>query len=277
MMWLIVAAHLALAGLLARLAHGHGLPSATGLLYLGIPAFMPSLLFALPEALAAAGLVAGVTCWRAQRPLLAALFFGASLLVRETGVLLVAAFVVTTLGTSDRRPGLLLSLSVLPLLGWRAFVGWALFDDFGWRAVFANPDDFGVPFEGLRRLFEAGLAGTQAAPEIGGAIVFPWVVASALALSLVALMARREPIAAAAVLYSLVAGCLNHEKIWVHLPSGERATFEMFLCLLLLRVDLTAPVWMRRALAAFFVVLFTYTFVAAPEAAASRTALWIVR
>lgn len=75
MMWLIVAAHFVLAALFAAIAARHGMSPFWGLLYLAIPSFAVSLLFALPEALAAAGMVAGVLCWESRQTFAAALCF----------------------------------------------------------------------------------------------------------------------------------------------------------------------------------------------------------
>lgn len=63
MVWLIVAAHFALAALLAMFAARHGMSPFAGLWYLAIPSFTSSLLSALPEALAATAIVEGFLCW----------------------------------------------------------------------------------------------------------------------------------------------------------------------------------------------------------------------
>ena len=57
----------------------------------------------------------------------------------------------------------------------------------------------------------------------------------------------------AATMYAVVAVSLNYGKIWSHLPSGERGTFELFLCLLLLLLESGGrPAWVRRTLTGFF-------------------------
>ena len=92
------------------------------------------------------------------------------------------------------------------------------------------------------------------------------------------LYTRPGPIETAAAVYAGMAVSLNYDKIWSHLPSGERGTFELFLCLLLLLLESrTRPAWVRQTLTGFFVVLSAYTFFAAPDAATSRAALLLIR
>ena len=82
----------------------------------------------------------------------------------------------------------------------------------------------------------------------------------------------------AATIYALVAVSLNYDQIWSHLPSGERGTFELFVCLLLLLLESKErPVWTRHTLTGFFVVVAAYTFFVAPDAGASRAALLLIR
>jgi hypothetical protein len=71
---------------------------------------------------------------------------------------------------------------------------------------------------------------------------------------------------------------LNYGKIWSHLPSGERGTFELFICLLLvLFTSGERPGWPRPALTGFFALLLVYTFFVAPDAGTSRAALLLIR
>jgi hypothetical protein len=286
MMWLIVAAHAALATLLGALAARHGRSPLVGLWYLAIPAFMSSLMSALPEALAAAGLVGGVLALESRRPWLAAAAFAAALLVRETGIVLVIASLAALASAGDgrewKRSIAVTTAALLPVTMWRLFVASRLFADFGWHAIATNPGDLGVPFVGLVQLWRAGATGIQSPPESIGAIVFPLLLSGGLILA-VMLMAtadriERRALAAAAVVYGVVAVSLTYDKIWSHLPSGERGTFELFLCLLLLSLQGgTQPPWARRALAGVFVALGAYTFFVAPDAGASRAALWLIR
>jgi hypothetical protein len=281
MVWLIVAAHVALAALLAVAARRHGRSPLAALLYLAIPGFMSSLMSALPEALAAAGMVAGFLWWDERRPLptaLAVMSFAAALLVRETGVILILAIVLDAGRRELGRSVLLLAGSLIPVCIWRLFVASRLFVDFGWRAIAANPGDFGVPFAGLVHLWQAGLSRTQPSAEVAGALLFPIILAAAFVLAVLLLVVRRGPLEIAAAAYGAIAVSLNYTQIWTHLPSGERGTFELFVCLLLLWLESRArPAWIRGALTAFFLVMLGYTFLIAPDAGTSRAALLLVR
>jgi hypothetical protein len=281
MLWLIVAAHFALATVLAHLAASNGMSPFVGLMYLAIPGFMSSLMSALPEALAAAGLVAGYYWWGSRRVMLAALAFGGALLVRETGVVLLVMLVVVELGrerAARRRAALLLAGALTPVCVWRSFAASRFFGEFGWAALFTNPGDLGVPFAGLTDLWVAGVHGTQPAPEITGAVVFPVLLTLALLLAVATWRQRAGPLETSAVVYAIVAVSLNYEKIWSHLPSGERGTFELFVCLLLLLLTRRdGPAWSRRALTAFFAIMIGYTFFVAVDAPTSRLALGLIR
>ena len=113
-----------------------------------IPAFMSSLMSALPEALAAAALVGGYVNWEPRRPWLAMLWFGAALLIRETGVVLILALVLAG-GTQEwKRSIAMVMASLLPVAVWRLFVATRLYADFGWAAIVTNPGDLGVPLDG---------------------------------------------------------------------------------------------------------------------------------
>jgi hypothetical protein len=278
MMWIVVAAHLALAGLLAARAVRFGASPFAAMWYLAIPGFMASLMSALPEALAAAAIVAGVLSWEARRPAWATLAFASALLVRETAVIPLVALVLTAGRREWRRSALVLAGSLVPVCAWRLFVAWRLFPGFGWGSVVANPGDFGLPFAGLVRLWLAGATRTQPSPEVAAALVFPLLLSGAFALAMALLLVRRGPLEIAAAVFATVAVSLNYSHIWSHLPSGERGTFELFVCLLLLRLEgRDRPAWVGRALAGFFVVLLAYTFFVAPDARTSRAALLLIR
>jgi len=278
MMWLILACHLALATSLASIAARHGVSPLSSLGYVAIPGFMASLLFGLPEALAAAGLVAGFLAWERGRTLLPGVCFAAALLIRETGIIFIAALLLMTARHDWRRRTAVAALAILPLVGWRAFVGLRLFADFGWQAVMFNPGDLGVPFEGLAHMWHSAILRTQSAPEIAGAAVYPLLLTLSLALAVCLLWVRRGPLELAAVLYGVIAVSLNYDKIWHHLPSGERGTVELFLCLfLILLTNGTRSTWIDRALTVLFILLAAYSFAVGPEAATSRAALLLIR
>jgi len=278
MLWIVLAAHCALATLLASRAVRHGSPPFAALWYLAIPAFTPSLLAALPEALAAALIVGGVLGWETRRRGLAAVSFAAALLVRETAIVPLLAFTLAAGWRDWKNSGRVLGAAVTPVAAWRLFVAWRMFPAFGWASIAPNPGDFGMPFAGLGRLFAAGITHAQPQPEGAAAVAFPIVLTAAVALVALLLSVRRGPLEIAAAVYAMVAVSLNYSHIWSHVPSGERGTFELFLCLLLLFLERRErPAWIGRALTGFFGAALVYTFFLAPEAAASRAALLLIR
>jgi hypothetical protein len=279
MMWLIVVAHGVLAWTLALIATRHGVPPATAFLYLAIPGFMASMVFALPEALVAAALVAGFACLESDRPLTAGACFALAVLLRETSVLMVLGLSAASTPRLGWRRSLVVAFEALvPFVLWRAYVGWRLMPDFGVGAFLASPGIFEAPFAGLSHLLRAGLNGSQPQPEIMAALSFPFMIVAGLLLSVWLLQKTRGPLQVATVAYGLVAVSLDYAHVWTHLPSGERGTFELFLGLLLTLLTLDAQHRRaRQVLTGFFVALIAYTLVASPEAAVSRAALLLIR
>jgi hypothetical protein len=274
MLWLILAGHLLLAAELGAYAWRHGWHPAVALVYLAIPSFVPSLLFALPEALAAAGLVGGVLCWERGRPAAAAACFACSGLIRETGLLVPAALLVAEAWRRPKTTRMLLATAFLPVVAWRAFMWTRLSPVYGARAFYFSPGDLGLPFAGLARLAQSGVERTQAAPERFAALVFPVVLVVLLAAAAASLRRRGDGVSLAASGYAGVAVCLNYPKIWSHVPSGERVTFELFLCLLLIALSERVR---GNALATLAGILAAYTLFVSPEAPFSRAALLLLR
>lgn len=298
MLGLIVAAHLGLAAMFGLLAAHHGLSPWTGLVYLAIPGFVSSLTFALPESLAALGLVTGVYGVSTGRPWLVALGFGASLLVRETGAVLVLSLSVASLlnwrswasRPYSRRGLAALLLALGPLAVWRTYVAVRLFPDFGWAALQPSPGIIGAPFAGIAGVWAAVMTGAHQASERTAALIYPVLLIAGLAIALVALKRRRDGIALAACAYGALAMLLNYGAGWGHVPSTERTTYELPLCLALVwcttgaardrgvfgGADADNRRW-RVVLGGFFAVLAAYTLFASPEAFVARAALLLIR
>ena len=132
-----------------------------------------------------------------------------------------------------------------------------------------------MPYAGLVSLVKAAWLGTQSSPERRAALALPVVITAVCAVSLYYAWRRRDGLSTAAVLYALVAVSLNYGQIWSHVPSGERGTYESFLCVLLMAwMD---PKASSRMLAVATGALAVYTFWASPEAGASRAALLLIR
>jgi hypothetical protein len=279
MIWLIVGAHFVLGWALASIARQRDRSPWSGLLCLTIPGFMASTLFALPEPIAAAAVVTGLLLLERERLVAATMCFAGALLIRETSVLLVAAAIATCWRRLGRQRGWVVVAGALgPMIAWRLYVGWRLMPDFGMTAFLPEPGDLTLPFAGLSTLFVAGLRGTQPAPEMAAALAFPLILIAGLALSLWLVRRISGPMELATAAYAMLAVSLNYGKIWSHVPSGERGTFELFLGLLLVLLgsgSSSPPV--RSAMRAFFVTVCLYTLLLSPEAGTSRSALLLIR
>jgi hypothetical protein len=278
MMWLVVLGNIPLAAALASLAWQGGRVPSSALTYLAIPSFAVSTAFALPEGLAAAGIVTGYAFWRSERRWLAVICFGLSLLIRETGLIFLLSLAFTSILDKRRHDLKWLVAAFLPLIFWRVFVASRFFRDFGPHAIVTSPGDLDLPFVGLAQLIRAGWTHSQAAPETLSAIVFPMVLAVAFAMAVWSLIERRGELQVAAAAYACIAISLNYSKIWSHVPSGERGTFETFLMLLLVYlVERSHSRMFNLALGTLFGTLVFYTFFISPEASASRMATLLIR
>lgn len=282
MLWLVVAAHFGVAAMLAALAARQGWSPWLGLVYLTIPGFVSSLTFGLPESLAALGLVCGVYGWTVGRPWLIVTGFGASLLVRETGVILVMSLFAANLWTSRSKAlGVALLAAVCPLVAWRLYVASRLFSDFGWSALFPSPGILDVPLAGIAGLWSAVLAGGHPSTERAAALTYPVLLVAACLLALVALRRQRSGLALAACAYGAVALSVNYASGWSHVPSTERTTYELPLCLPFVwcaaGTTSASQQSLRPVLRAFFVALGIYTLAWSPEAHVARAALLLIR
>jgi hypothetical protein len=75
-----------------------------------------------------------------KRTVLAALLFAASMLVRETSVVLVLAIAfLTKTGELSRRSRAVLVCSALPIVLWRLYVASVLWPDWRWEGLFYDP------------------------------------------------------------------------------------------------------------------------------------------
>jgi hypothetical protein len=166
----------------------------------------------------------------------------------------------------------------LPMVGWRIYVTWRLFDDWGWTSLAPDPDGFMLPFAGFMELFRLVISGAHPSSEARAALAYPILLSLGLFVAAVAWIRLRHVFAAAAIAYGAMAVSLNYEKVWTHVPSGERATYELFLTLLVLAIltNREHPGIMRYVLL-LFAALGIYTFMLSPEAALARSALLLIR
>lgn len=267
---------------LALIALQAGRHPAWGLLVLAIPGFWQSVRVTLPEPLAGGLFLLGYWCVRSRRVAAATALFAASLLVRETGVLLVLAVVFLTRASELSWRGRAAVFSALvPLAAWRGYVCWVLWPDWGWQGVFYSPHSLGVPFAGLMELWSTVSSGTYhpGVPEVArAAIWYPVLLLGAAVAGLVLVPRVERSLGGALALYTLIALSLSYPVIWVHVGNGQRASFEMFVMLAIASVryrDFPRP--LRWGLAAVWAGAGLYLLYGAFDAASTRGALlpWI--
>lgn len=279
MVWVILGSLFVCAWALSTIARHFGASPAWGALILLVPGFPLSLRAGLPEPVAAALLLCGYLCVLRGRWVWAGVACAGALLVRETGVILVLCLVAERLWSGRRREALGLALiSLTPVVLWRGYVGWVLFPEWGWQAVFAFPHDLGLPFAGVIHLWTAIARGAYfpGVPELSRAGVwFPAILLGAIALTVG--VARRSPnaVSAAAVLYALIAVLMSYEAVWVHVANGQRLTADLFLLLALTSVrmrEYSRP--LRTGLSACWTAVAAYVLCGAFDAQYVRGAFW---
>ncbi len=222
---------------LALLAQRLGASAAWGLLVLAIPGFWQSVQMALPEPIAAALLLLGYLCVLSKRIFLAAALFAVSLLVRETGVVLVLAIALLS-GTSElsRRSRVLLMSSAIPFVLWRLYVAWVLWPDWGYQALVYSPHVMTVPFAGLAGLW-SDLAHGQHHPGVPnlarGALWFSILLVGVCLAAWPVARASGRVVGAALMVYAVMALSFTHLTVWSHVSNGQRASYEVFVMLAL--------------------------------------------
>jgi hypothetical protein len=276
MVWLILAS-LFLCGLaLSFIARHNGGSPAWGLVVILVPGFWQSIQTGLPESIAAALLLWGWCLLLERSTWAAGLLFALSLLVRETGAVLVVCAVCSSVLANRRRDGVELALlAFAPLLAWRLYVGWILMPDWGTEAFLFNAQNVGRPFAGILHLWSSIRQGDYfpGIPELSRAgICYPIILI--LGFGLAGMFALRRPgaLAVAAVAYGLLAISLTYDSIWVHVGNGQRGTYELFIVLAMLSAG-TARRPFRVAVATFWLATTMYTFFGAFDAQYVRDAV----
>lgn len=264
---------------LALVAQHAGASAAWGLLVLAIPGFWQSVQVALPEPIAAALLLLGYLCVLHKRILLAALLFAVSLLVRETGVVLVMAIVLLA-SSSDitRRSRALLASAALTVAVWRLYVAWVLWPEWGWQSLFYSPHVMTVPFAGLAGLW-SDLANGLHHPDVPnlarGALWFSILLAGVGVAAWPVARASGRVIGAALVVYALIALSFTHSTVWSHVANGQRASYEVFLLLALATVSFRSfPPAMKATLATCWTGAALYLLLGAHDVLFIRGALF---
>jgi len=235
---------------------------AWGLVVLLVPGFWQSLQTGLPEPIAAAFLVFGYLAWTRDWWLGAGLLLAASLLVRETGVVLVVILAAATYVRGERRSALTMAVLALgPVVLWRLYMCWVLYPDWGLAGFFYNPHDLGLPFAGFVELWARIRGGTYVHGVERAGIWYPLVLASFWVFALVVAAVRRTPLAWATAVYGTIAISLNYASIWVHVGNGQRGTYELFVLFALSTVTLAgrSRAW-RIGVTAVWGLAGTYVF-----------------
>jgi hypothetical protein len=223
--------------MLAAVAHRSGGSALWGMLIILVPGFWTSLFTGLPEPVAAAAVLAGYLCVRSRQWVAAGVLFAISVLVRETGALLVLCLAVSLVMSGRWRVALgLLALSIGPLVLWRLYVGWVFFPAFGAGAFPSPPDDFGAPFAGMIQLWTA-IGGGQYWPDTWelrrAAVCYSMVIAAGFALASFLAIRKPGPVTITAAGYGVMAILFNLENVWVQPSNAERLTSDLLLMLAL--------------------------------------------
>jgi hypothetical protein len=288
MMWMILASHAIGAFFLVKIAIAYGRDPLWALLYILIPGYALSLMYALPESIAGALLLAGFYFTIKNRTFAAIACFAFSLLFRETGILFIGIIgLFQAFNERDRRRAILIWCSAIPYFAWRLYVTWKLSPDWGWSGFFLEPENLTVPFTGILELFTHIAQGNYPGFLTYAGIVYPLLLLGAAIIAVLALRIQRTPQAFGLLCYSLLALCLNFQKVWIHVANAERQTFESFLCLLL--VFLSTPwnaiaanaarstAFLKKGFAVYFVALFFYDFLISVADVSFRAAFYLAR
>jgi hypothetical protein len=245
MVWLVLSSLAAAAFTLSLMAQEQGLNSAIGVLVVAVPGFWLSLLSGLPEPIAAATLLGGLLFLSRGRPWLAGGLFALSLLIRETGVVIVACVVGAALidglrhggeGAPGVREALIVALVAGgALLAWRLYVAWILASDWGLQAIPYNPG-LSWPFAGVRDLWRSIADGQYVSSSLHlsrAAIALSLLLIGGFVLALGLAAARRDATSVATLIYAVMAMCSSYAKVWLFVGNTERVTYELFLALAL--------------------------------------------
>jgi hypothetical protein len=262
MVWLDLAGIFAAALAMSVAARDASASVLWGLVALLIPAFWQSMETTLPEPIAAAFLLLAYLAWRRGGWVRAGLLLAASLLVRETGFVLVAILAAAMAVRGERRQGLLMAaIAVGPFALWHLYVGWALYPDWGWQGFFFRPALLGLPFVGFVELWSHVRAAQYEMDLARAAMWLPVVLTSAWLFAVAVVVKRRTPLTIAAAAYATIAVSLNYALVWVHTRNGERVTYEVFILLALCSAEFasTSRLW-RVGIVAFWALSGFYVF-----------------
>ena len=237
MVGLVLAGVALSAFVLARLAQTAGASALWGLIVLAMPGFWASVTMVLPEPLAAAFLLAGYWCVTTRRIGLAVAAFAMSLLIRETGVLFVAALAMfATVPSVTRRDRLWLLSALLPAVAWRVYVAAGFWPVWGWDGFFYPAPTLTMPFVGMAGLWSVLARGDYHAhvPELARAAIWLSVLLIAVAALSVGLIKRAGRfIGITFMVYAVMTLSFTYPTVWGHPANAQRASYEVFILLAL--------------------------------------------
>lgn len=197
------------------------------------------------------------------------------MLVRETGTAVIACFALEAwLSGARRRSWQLLALSFIPPLAWRLYVGWILFADWGWTGFWYNPT-LARPLVGILDLWSTIRRGAYFPGLTTAAIWYSVLLIGGAAAALTLALKRPRALALAGVVYGILAISLPYAGVWGHVGNAQRATYELFVILALMSVDLSKyTIGVQRGIAAFWVGTGLFVFVGAFDADSIREAVF---
>ena len=210
-----------------------------------------------------------------QKWLVAGLLLGSSMLVRETGGVFVLAAVAGLLLVRQWRAAVGVALlAFLPVVVWKAFVGWVFWPEYGMIGVMPHPNDVGWPFAGVWEMWTTILRGQYftGSPEMARAgVMCSILTTAALVLALAAVIRRPRPIAVVALLYAVLTITFNYDAVWMHVGNADRLTIDLFVALAVVTLESARDrTRLSAALAVFWAATACYVFFGAYEAAVLR-------
>lgn len=263
MMVLILLSHFLGAFFLLKIVQFFGQSPFWALSYILVPGYQLSLARALPESLAMAFTLAGLYFYLKGKTLKPSFLFSISLLTRETAALAVFPLVLWEFFKKKNwRKALVLSLSFLPLIGWKFYLTIRLFDFCGWTTIFFGSDNLSFPFSGIIELYKRAFAQSFSADLFPASVSYPILLTILFLFSLYLLWKKRDFLSLSLCLFSLISVSLSYLKVWVHIDNAVRTTFEPFLFLIIVftsqKITLRKPfAWLMLC---FFILVFVYDF-----------------
>lgn len=251
------------AALLSLLAHRYGLSSWYGLVILIIPGFWQSAVLTLPEPLTLVFVLGGLLAAAGQRWFLTGVCLAMAMLIRETGGAIVLAIPAAIFLAGHRRAALMVAfIAFTPVVLWKLYLGWIFYPVQGLQAFTPHPDDVGVPFKGVWKMWEHISQGSFVGQpdHVRAGILFAILSTAAAAFAAVCFFVRPAPMTAAAMFYGLLTITFNYEAVWLNIGNAQRLSIDLFSSLALAFVVTSTGGYrlLPRAFAVFWVATLFY-------------------